>query len=189
MERLPDWGVIVALVGGGQEIFLGEAGLREWGLALQDRPVPWRVIASPEVLIGGDSVAGHRLFTDTIPANVSFVKEPLAHLDVVVRNHRAQRWTEWVNEFLSFRLDSARERFPPAEEFPCYVTRDLANARSWLRMHHYLDPEDRTGLVATSKDFRLRAEGIERATQFLSNYGFDNWYLKAQVTTLVPAIP
>lgn len=44
-------------------------------------------------------------------------------------------------------------------------------------MHHSLDPEDRTGLVATSKDIRLRAEGIERATPFISNYAFDKWFL------------
>lgn len=177
MERLPDWAVIVALVGGGQEIFLGEAGLEEWGRALQDRPVPWQVIASPEVLIGGQSVAGHKLFDGAIPANVAFKEEPLAHLDVVVRNHRAQLWTEWVNEFLSLRPDVARTHFPDTDEFPCFATRDLATARKWLHMHHNLDPEDRTGLVATSKDFRLRAEGIERATPFLSNYAFDKWFL------------
>ena len=178
MERLPGWAVIVALVGGGQEIFLGEAGLEEWGRALQERPETWRVVASPEVLTGGESVAGHKLFDGAIPSNVSFIRDPLAHLDVVVRNHRAQRWTEWVNEVLLFRLDSARTHFPDTEEFPCYVTRDLTGARAWLRMHHRLDPEDRIGLVATSKDFRLRAEGIERATQFLSNYGFDKWFLE-----------
>ena len=178
MERLPDWAVIVALVGGGQEIFLGEAGLGEWGRALEERPVPWRVVASPEVLIGGESVAGHRLFDGAIPATVSFNEEPLAHLEVVVRNHRAQQWTEWVNNLLSFRFDSAQTHFPETEEFPCYVTRDLATARAWLRMHHRLDPEDRIGLVATSKDFRLRAEGIERSTQFLSNYAFDKWFLE-----------
>ena len=94
MERLPNWAVVVALVGGGQEIFLGEAGLEEWGRALQERRVTWRVVASPEVLVGGESVAGHKLFNGSAPASVSFIKEPLAHLDVVVRNHRAQRWTE-----------------------------------------------------------------------------------------------
>lgn len=177
MERLPDWAVIVALVGGGQEIFLGEAGLEDWGRALQDRSVPWQVIASPEVLVGGESVAGHKLFEDSIPANVAFKKDPLAHLDVVVRNHRAQQWTKWVNEFLSLRLDRARMHFPATDEFPCFVTRDLAATRKWLQIHHGLDSEDRTGLVATSKDFRLRAEGIERATSFLSNYAFDKWFL------------
>ena len=178
MERMPDWAVIVALVGGGQEIFLGEAGLEEWGRALQEREGRWRVVASREALLGGESVAGHKLFNGPVPDNVSFVEEPLAHLDVVVRNHRAQRWTEWVNDLLSFRLARARSHCPDSEEFPIYLTRDLATARAWLRMHHNLDPEERIGLIATSKDFRLRAYGIERATQFLSNYAFDKWFLE-----------
>ena len=178
MERLPDWAVIVALVGGGQEIFMGEAGLGEWGRALQDRPIPWQVIASPEVLSGGESVAGHRLFEGAIPATVTFIEEPLAHLDVVVRNHRAQRWTEWVNEFLSFCFDGARRHFPATEEFPCYVTRDLPTARAWLRMHHRLDSEDRTGLVATSLDIRLRADGIERSSGFRSSFPYEKWFLE-----------
>ena len=67
MERLADWAVSVALVGGGQEIFLGEAGLGEWGRALENRPVPWRVVASPEAFTGGHSVAGHRLFEGMLP--------------------------------------------------------------------------------------------------------------------------
>ena len=178
MERLPGWAVIIALVGGGQEIYMGEAGLEEWGQALQERPVPWRVVASPEVLVGGESVAGHKLFQGAISANLSFVEEPLAHLDVVVRNHRAQRWTEWVNEVLSFRLDSAGTHFPDTVEFPCYVTRDLAAARAWLRMHHQLDPEDRTGLVATSLDLRLRADGIERSSGFRSSFTYEKWFLE-----------
>ena len=179
MERLPDWAVIVALVGGGQEIFLGEAGLEEWGRALQDRPVPWQVIASPEVLVGGESVAGHKLFEDSIPANVAFKKDPLAHLDVVVRNHRAQQWTKWVNELLSLRLESAISHFPVSEDFPCYITRDLKAARAWLRMHHLLDPIDRTGLVATSMDIRLRADGLERSSGFRLNFPYEKWFLES----------
>ena len=178
MERLPDWAVIIALVGGGQEIYLGEAGLEEWGQALQERPLTWRVVASPEVLLGGESVAGHRLFGGEVPTSVSFIEEPLAHLDVVVRNHRAQQWTEWVNDLLSFRLDSARTHFPATEEFPCYVTRDLAAARAWL--HNTLDLEDTTGLIATSLDLRLRADGIERSSGFRSSFPFEKWFLETR---------
>ena len=179
MERLPDWAVIVALVGGGQEIYLGEAGLEEWGRALQKREGRWRVVASPEVLLGGESVAGHKLFNGPVPDNVSFVQEPLAHLDVVVRNHRAQRWTEWVNDLLSSRLDSARRHLPAMEDFPCFATRDLTLLRAWLRMHHHLDPEDRIGLVATSLDLRLRADGIERSSAFRSSFPFEKWFLES----------
>ncbi|WP_386069790.1 DNA/RNA helicase domain-containing protein [Tahibacter sp. UC22_41] len=67
MERLPEWALVIALVGGGQEIYLGEAGLEEWGRALTDRVDRWHVVASPEVLGGGESVAGHRLFDGPAP--------------------------------------------------------------------------------------------------------------------------
>ena len=178
MERFTDWSVIVALVGGGQEIFLGEAGLEEWGRALENRAVPWRVVASPEVLIGGDSVAGHKLFDKIVPDNVSFQKNSLAHLDVVVRNHRAQRWAEWVNELLSYRYETALPLFPDSQEFPCFLTRDIEKARAWLRMHHRLDSDQKIGLVATSEDQRLRAYGLERSSSFRLNYAFEKWFLE-----------
>ena len=177
MERFPNWAVVIALVGGGQEIFVGEAGLEEWGRAIADRSVHWRVVAAPEVLIGGDSVAGHKLFKNDIPENVTFSDNHLAHLDVVVRSHRAQRWAEWVNHLLSWDLDAARELMPEAEEFPCFVTRDLSKAKCWLRKHHDMDPEQRIGLVATSSDLRLRAHGIEMSTGFRRSFGFANWFL------------
>ena len=177
MERLPNWSVVVALVGGGQEIYIGEAGLEEWGRALSNRPVAWRVVASPEVLGGGNSVAGHQLFEGKVPENVEFKETNLAHLEVTVRSHRAQRWAEWVNEFLSLRFDTAEKVFPNASEFPCFVTRSLDSARRWLRELHSLKREARIGLVATSEDQRLRSYGLERTTAFRSNYPFDRWFL------------
>ena len=60
MERHEDWAVVIALVGGGQEINNGEAGLEEWGRAIVGSKKPWKVYASPEVLEGGASTAGHR---------------------------------------------------------------------------------------------------------------------------------
>ncbi|MEO6803141.1 MAG: DNA/RNA helicase domain-containing protein [Granulicella sp.] len=62
MERHEDWAVVIALVGGGQEINDGEAGLEEWGQALQGSEKEWQVFASPEVIEGGPSTAGHTLF-------------------------------------------------------------------------------------------------------------------------------
>jgi hypothetical protein len=53
MHRHEDWAVIVALVGGGQEINTGEAGLAEWGRALLARPA-WHVHAAPDVLRAAD---------------------------------------------------------------------------------------------------------------------------------------
>ena len=63
MGRHDGWAVIVALVGGGQEIHTGESGLAAWGDAIAKHP-EWNVITSPEAISGGSSVAGSRLFRD-----------------------------------------------------------------------------------------------------------------------------
>lgn len=61
MGRHQGWAVIVALIGGGQEIHAGEAGLAAWGDALANH-TNWEVLTSPEAIDGGASVAGSRLF-------------------------------------------------------------------------------------------------------------------------------
>ena len=177
MERFSDWAAVIALVGGGQEIHLGEAGLSEWGSSLAERAVEWRVVASPEAIAGGTSVSGHRLFENGIPTNVSLRREPLAHLDVVVRSHRAKRWAEWVNKLLELNVQAAQEIRPEISEFPCFVTRHLEIARSWLRMHQDLDPEQRSGLIASSSDLRLRGYGLEMSTEFRRSYKYERWFL------------
>jgi len=178
MERLPDWAVIVALVGGGQEIFLGEAGLEEWGNARLETKKKWSIVASPEVLAGGASVAGHRLFRDGVPPRVDFKAEPLAHLKVSVRSHRAQFIAEWVNDLLSPDAAQAFTKFPGGEEFPIVMTRSLDTARTWLRRRSQGDPFKRCGLVTTSEDQRLRAYGLENSSAFRIDYPFEKWFLE-----------
>lgn len=51
MNRHP-WTVVVALVGGGQEIHRGEAGVAEWGNALLGKFSNWKIAVSPEALSG-----------------------------------------------------------------------------------------------------------------------------------------
>ena len=50
MDRKDDWCTIVCLVGGGQEINTGEAGLTEWFDALQRRFVHWDVYYPEKML-------------------------------------------------------------------------------------------------------------------------------------------
>lgn len=64
MDRRSDWAVLIGLIGGGQEINRGEAGLAEWGRALARFP-HWRVYASPTVL-RPDSPVGFRLFESPV---------------------------------------------------------------------------------------------------------------------------
>lgn len=176
MERLDGWAVIIALVGGGQEIFLGEAGLEEWGRAVAVRP-DWRVVASPEVVSGGASVSGHRLFTDGVPSGIEFRPEPLAHLSVGVRSLRAQRLAEWVDAVLALDTERARSLLPDCREFPLHFTRDLEVAKAWLRARSEPGNGQRAGLIATSEDQRLRAYGLERSSAFRLDYSFEKWFL------------
>ncbi|WP_051906345.1 DUF2075 domain-containing protein [Methylomarinum vadi] len=179
MERTPDWSVVIGLVGGGQEIFLGEAGLGEWGRALQETTCNWNVIASPEVISGGSSVAGHRLFEHGVPTELAFTSEPLAHLTVSVRSHRAQKITDWVNQLLEPNSAAACKSFPVTKEFPLFVTRSLSDAREWLRLRSGGDLHKRCGLVCGSEDQRLRAYGLENSTSFRSGYAFEKWFLSS----------
>ncbi len=172
MDRHPDWAVIVALVGGGQEIHRGEAGLSEWGRALA-RFREWQVYASPYVQ-GGAAVAGFHLFEapDPFPDRVHNVDA--LHLDVSTRSIRAQRISDWVNAVLVGDRNAATRVAADLEERPA-LTRDLATARSWLRQRRR--GRTRTGLVASASASRLRADGIETAFDFHQAFDWEHWFL------------
>ncbi len=178
MERLPDWCTVIALVGGGQEIHSGEGGLEEWGAALNLRPVPWRVIVSPDLLQSGASVAGHRLFTTVPVPNLHVAECPALHLAVSVRCPRAKMLGQWVDGIL-------RNAPVPVErggaEFPIVLTRDLGAARAWLASRS--DASDRAGLLASSGALRLRAEGIEVSSGFRTGYSYAEWFLSGAEDT------
>jgi hypothetical protein len=172
MERLPDWCTVIALVGGGQEIHSGEGGLEEWGAALNSRPVPWRVIVSPDLLQGGASVAGHRLFATAPASNLDVVECSALHLAVSVRCPREKMLGQWVDGVLRNAPVAAELG---GREFPIVLTRDLSLAREWLRSHS--DASDRAGLLASSGALRLRADGIEVSSGFRVGYPYAEWFL------------
>lgn len=164
MDRHLDWAVLIALVGGGQEIHNGEAGLTEWGRTLSNKFPHWRVAVSPKALAGDTSVAGHRLFEDGSNGTLSIQPEPALHLDVCLRSFRAQRVSEWVEAVLSGDATQAAGIMADICEFPIVVTRSLATARAWLREH--ARGLRRCGLVASSGAARLRPHGLELSSGF-----------------------
>lgn len=178
MSRPSRWAVVVALVGGGQEIHDGEAGLEEWGKALESCGAEWDVVVSPEVVAGGESVAGHRLFTGSVPASVRVHEETSMHLSVSVRAPRAQRLAEWVNAVLRVDVASARSAIESMRGFRVMLTRHLATARAWLRQ--VSTGECRAGLLASSGALRLRAEGLELDPEFHRGYPIERWFLDAR---------
>jgi hypothetical protein len=173
MERHPDWAAVIALVGGGQEINDGEAGLEEWGKALAQSAKQWVIYASPEVLEGGPSTAGHRLFDDSTQKKEVLTNSEL-HLRTSNRSLRAEKLAIWVNHVLDGSADEAAA-LRIADKFPLFISRDLNETRAKLR-EQGIGPI-RYGLVGSSAASRLRAEGLEPNSTFHADYPWEQWYL------------
>jgi len=173
MERHQDWAVVIALVGGGQEINDGEAGLEEWGRALTGSEKKWIVYASPEVLEGGPSTAGHRLFEDSAKAKM-VQTSPTLHLRTSNRSLRAEQLAKWVNYVLDGNAAEAVSLEVTAR-FPILMSRDLNETK--LKLREQRIGESRYGLVGSSGAARLRAEGLEPSSAFHADYPWEHWYL------------
>ncbi len=173
MERHQDWAVVIALVGGGQEINDGEAGLEEWGKAIQESHCDWQIFASPEVIAGGESTAGHTLLEPGSALDKVHQRVTL-HLRTSNRSMRADNLARWVNLLLSGDAQSA-SALKVTERYPIFLTRSLNEARKYLRREAIGD--SRYGLVASSGAARLRAEGLEPSSDFHGAYPWHHWYL------------
>lgn len=179
MGRHEDWAVIVALVGGGQEINRGELGLSEWGRALLEARSAegvreWIAIAAPEVVAGGEATARQQLFAGEAPLWLEL--EPRLHLNASVRSYRCEALPRWVNAVLASDQEAARSIAVASSEFPVYLTRDLNSARKWLRVS--ARGQRRCGLVASSGARRLRAEGLGVSLGADDLDGVAHWFLR-----------
>jgi hypothetical protein len=173
MERHNDWAAIVALVGGGQEINDGEAGLEEWGRALATSQKEWLIYASPEVVDGGVSTAAHRLFDPSTSGQTVQTNSTL-HLRTSNRSLRAEKLATWVNHVLDGHAEDAAS-IGVTDKFPIFLSRDLNEVRSFLKQQAI--GENRCGLIGSSGAARLRAEGLEPNSTFHADYPWEHWYL------------
>jgi DUF2075 family protein len=172
MDRHSDWAAIIALIGGGQEINRGEAGLAEWGRALARFP-HWLVYASPRSL-GNEAEEGYRLFEAADPHPERVVESAALHLNVSTRSIRAQRISEWVNAVLSGRHAEARSVARSLDAKPA-ITRSLPTTKAWLNASRR--GRTRSGLVASSSALRLRADGLEPTFDFQQRFDWEHWFL------------
>lgn len=142
MSRRPGWAVVVALIGQGQEINTGEAGLGEWA-----RVVPqlgWRALAAPGVM------------APTPP--VWLLEDPDLDLTIPIRSLRTEASAAWVDAVLTGDAALARRIADTVPAFPFYLTRELEALRAGLR--HFARGERRAGLLRSSGAKRLRADGL-----------------------------
>jgi len=156
MNRHNDWCVIVCLIGGGQEINTGEAGLAEWLSVMGSHFTNWDVYISNRL---DDSDYVWDIPTRNSLAKVPATRNEALHLGVSIRSFRAEALSEFVGHVVENRPDAAKAAYASiAGKYPIHLTRDLNEARNWLR--HNARGSQRYGLIASSGAYRLRPEGI-----------------------------
>ncbi len=157
MDRHQDWAVIICLVGGGQEINTGEAGISAWLEAVTNCFPEWKMFISSR-LHDSEYAAGDTL--EVARRNAQTHLDDSLHLAVSMRSFRAENVSAFVKALLDCEEDTARESFKRlCDRFPIAITRDLVRAKEWVRSH--ARGSERYGLLASSKAMRLKPHAVD----------------------------
>lgn len=157
LNRHTDWAVVVCLVGGGQEINTGEAGIGEWVDALARQFDDWHVHLSPK-LSGTEFRAKVVLESLKHLPRVSFDED--MHLTTSMRSFRAETLSDFVKLVLDIEQESARAAFQHLHSrYPIVLTRSVEHAKGWLR--EQARGSERYGLVVSSQALRLKPHAID----------------------------
>ena len=157
MDRHKDWAVIVCLVGGGQEINTGEAGIDAWLDAVNRRFPEWEMFISKR-LTDTEYAAGRVLEIVRERPRTEF--DDSLHLAVSMRSFRAENVSAFVKALLDCDQAEATKAFAQlSARYPIAITRDLNAAKQWIRSH--ARGSERFGLVASSKAMRLKPHAID----------------------------
>ena len=156
MDRHQDWAVIVCLVGGGQEIYNGEAGIIDWFRALQNKFRNWHIYLSDKITdseyVGNSSI-------EELLTGCSYSLRPALHLGVSLRSFRSEKLAEFVKLLLDNEPSAAAAVYSELSiHYPIILTRDLDKAKEWIRKK--ARGTERYGLLASSEGKRLRGIGI-----------------------------
>lgn len=157
MDRHSDWATVVCLVGGGQEINTGEAGIQEWYNAIEAAYSHWKVYLSDQ-LSDSEYGAGEVIDRANNNSNVTFMQE--LHLSTSVRSFRSEKVSLFVKQLLDFEEASARSNLAEIQgKYPIVLTRDLGSAKSWVRSQ--ARGTERYGMVVSSQAERLKPYAID----------------------------
>ena len=169
MDRRQDWGVVICLIGGGQEINKGEAGIKEWIESLNRGFKHWEVYISDHL---SEKEYAQGMTLDLLDPSIERHIEPELHLKVSMRSFRAEQLSTFVHQVLDLKPSQASETLKSLSKYPIVLTRSLDNAKQWLKAQ--VRGSERMGLLASSKAERLKAISINVRYQ----PDFVHWFLE-----------
>lgn len=157
LNRHKDWAVVVCLVGGGQEINTGEAGIEEWVKAVEQRFPDWQVHISDH-LQNAEYGSGEWLERLRAKERVSINND--LHLSVSMRSFRAEHVSTWVKHMLDLDSEAAKQTFASVQNrYPIVLTRSVPAAKTWLKTQ--ARGSERYGMVVSSQALRLKPHAID----------------------------
>lgn len=172
MDRHQGWAVVICLVGGGQEINTGEAGLPEWFDSLRRAFPDWDVYLTPQ--LNDDEYRRGRSWSSMLTGLRTFARDKL-HLATSVRSFRTPDLAAFIKAVLDADTDEEKMLYQRIKDkYPIVITCDLNKAKDWVRDH--CQGTTRYGLLASSGALRLKPEGI-----FVKNeISVANWFLNGK---------
>ncbi len=155
LDQREDWATIVCLVGGGQEINTGEAGIAEWIKALNERFKHWNIYISPKLT---DVEYAEGRVNELLKANNNVTYAEDLHLAVTLRSFRAEKVSAFVHSLLSFDKNSKELYQEIKDRYPIVLTRNMETARKWL--HDRVRGTERTGVLVSKEAARFKPLAI-----------------------------
>lgn len=157
LDRHHDWAVIICLVGGGQEINTGEAGIGEWLRAIQRSYPEWHVYISSR--LNDSEYSAQENIEKLAKRNGNLITIDKLHLSVSMRSFRAENVSLFVKQLLDIDIEGAKQTLKDLEgKYPIVLTRDLSKAKMWLK--EQARGSERYGIVVSSQAERLRPLAI-----------------------------
>ncbi|HEV8079576.1 MAG TPA: DUF2075 domain-containing protein [Chitinophagaceae bacterium] len=157
LDRHKDWAVIICLVGGGQEINTGEAGISEWIESLNRSFPEWRVYVSDK-LTDSEYAAGNAL--EILKTHKYVVTNTALHLSVSLRSFRAEHLSLLIKNLLDLNIEEAKRNYEEIrDKYPIVLTRSVSKAKKWLK--EKARGTERYGMVVSSQAIRLKPYAID----------------------------
>lgn len=176
LDQREDWATIVCLVGGGQEINTGEAGISEWINALNCLFPHWKIYISPKLT---EPEYAEGKVNELLANNPNVTYADNLHLGVSLRSYRAEKLSAFVHALLSFDNSAAKLYDEIKDNYPIVLTRDMNRARRWL--HEKVRGTERTGVLVTKEAARFKPLAVH-----ILPAGDENavhWFLEDKVDT------
>lgn len=155
LDQREDWATVVCLVGGGQEINTGEAGISEWIKALNESFPHWDIYISPKLT---EPEYAEGKVNELLKYNPNVTYAENLHLGVSLRSYRAEKLSAFVHALLSFDDNAATLYDEIKDRYPIVLTRDMERARKWL--HEKVRGTERTGVLVTKEAARFKPLSI-----------------------------